>query len=375
MSQSRYEERQARTVDCIRDADLDGILLEDTEGRRCSSIRYLTGLPQDGLLFIFRTGRTVLVPWDIIMAEKMASASNIIPLTSFERKIDKAILGVLEAEGLGTGAKLELPARTPYPMFNKLCEQMPDILFSCPEKGVEYRIMAMRACKDRDETRIIKQAADITNTVLDQLENKFIKGALTTELDAAMFIAQAGRKLGAESMGFETIAAGPERSFGIHAFPSFSEGPIGTTGLSIIDFGFCFEGYTSDVTMTVARGPLTDTQEQMISLVQQAYDAAVEASGPGSNIRGVCGIVDTIFEAAGFAMPHSLGHGVGLDAHEAPMVSTRAEEDAILEPGMVITIEPGLYSRDDGGVRLENDLLITEDGAETLTRSRILRLR
>ena len=100
MSQNRYKERQAAAAALVRKAGLAGILLEDTEGRRCSSIRYLTGLPQDGLLFLFAEGRTILVPWDVIMARKMATASEIIPLTDFDRKTEAALRGVLSAEGL-----------------------------------------------------------------------------------------------------------------------------------------------------------------------------------------------------------------------------------------------------------------------------------
>lgn len=374
MSHNRYTHRQQAIAAFIDEAGLDGIILEDTEGRRNSAIRYLTGLPQDGLLFVFRTGETVLVPWDIIMARKTATASRIVPLTDFERKIEKAIRGVLDITGFGPGTKLELSAATPHPLYMKLREKVPEAVFNCPERGVEHRIDDMRSRKDPDEQAILRQAATATNTVLQQLVETFEKGAPLTELEAAMMIETAGRELGSEGQGFETIAAGPDRSFGIHALPAFTNAPIGTEGLSIIDFGFSFGGYTSDVTITIARGNLSEKQERMVELVNTAYTAAVEAAGPGVNIREICRRVDDVFSAASFSMPHSLGHGIGLDAHEAPLVSTRADEDAVLEPGMVITIEPGLYAEDTGGVRLENDLLITEGGAEVLTMSRILRL-
>jgi len=358
----------------IKAAGLDGMVLEDTEGRRNSLIRYLTGLPQDGLFFVFRTGRTVLVPWDLIMAKRIAVSSKIVPLTDFERRTERAIQGVLDMEGFGSGSHIELPAATPYPLFMKLREQIPGVTFSCPERGVEYRLNEARARKDEGETACIRKAADITNEVLDRLALGFEQGEFATELDAAAFTEHLGRKKGAEGMGFETIAAGPRRSFGIHALPSYTAGPIGTPGLSIIDFGFTVAGYTSDVTITIARGNLSWKQERMIELVTGAYNAALKATAPGARIRDICKTVEDIFASEGFSMPHSLGHGIGLDAHEAPLVSTRAEPEETLEPGMVITLEPGLYADDAGGVRLENDVLITETGAEVLTRSRILRL-
>ena len=375
MSQSNFEQRQAAAAAYIGKEGLDAILLEDTEGRRCSSIRYLTGLPQDGLLFIFKSGRTVLVPWDIIMAGKTATASRILPLTDFDRNPEKVVKGVLSMENIGAGAKIEISSRTPYPMFRKLESAVTGASLSCPEKGVEHRIEESRACKDPGEIEYIRRAATITNEVLDLLIGKVESGSITTELEAAMFIEQAGRERGSEGTGFETLAAGPSRSFGIHAFPSYTRGPIGGEGFSIIDFGFRYNGYTSDVTVPIVRGNLSGKQEKMATLVQKTHDAAVAAAVPGACIREICTMVDDTFAGEGFSMPHSLGHGIGLDAHEAPMVSTRAEADAVLEPGMIITIEPGLYAEDAGGIRLENDVLITPGGNEVLTRSRIVRLR
>lgn len=358
----------------LAEAGLDVLVLEDTEGRRCSSVRYLTGLPQDGILFIFRNGRTVLSPWDVILAKRTAWASDITALSEFDRTTEKVLAGILAREGFSQGSRLELSLATPYSVFMKLQKACPDVIFSCPEKGIEAKIKERRALKDPEELSFLRKAAEITNEVLVLLEEKFKTGDPVTELDLAMFIEAEGRQRGAEGTGFETLAAGPERSFGIHAFPAYTRGPHATEGLSILDFGFLYQGYTSDVTMTVARGKLSPKQEKMINLVQKAYDNAVKQAVPGALIRDICRKVDNTFAVEGFFMPHSLGHGIGLDAHEAPMVSTRADEKAVLQPGMVITIEPGLYAADTGGVRLENDLLITENGSELLTRSRILRL-
>ena len=351
MSRNKYEARQAAAAALIDEEGLDAVLLEDTEGRRCSSIRYLTGLPQDGLLFIFRNGRTVLVPWDIIMAGKTATASRIVPLTDFDRKPEKAVKGVLALEGAAAGAKVEVSPGTPYPVFQKLKKAVTGATLSCPEKGIEHRIEESRARKDPGEIEDIRRAASITSEVMDLLIRRIESGTITTELEAAMFLEQAGRERGSEGTGFETLAAGPSRSFGIHAFPSYTGGPIGGDGFSIIDFGFRYNGYTSDVTVSIARGRLSAKQEKMATLVQKTHDAAVAAAVPGACIREICTMVDDTFAGEGFFMPHSLGHGIGLDAHEAPMVSTRAEAEAVLEPGMIITIEPGLYAEDAGGIR------------------------
>jgi Xaa-Pro dipeptidase len=129
------------------------------------------------------------------------------------------------------------------------------------------------------------------------------------------------------------------------------------------------------VTLTVARGRLSETQERMIALVEEAYDAAVAACKPGVSPQAPAQKVDAIFTAAGVKMPHGLGHGIGLDAHEGPGLRALGDPPPyMLSPGMVFTIEPGLYDPGLGGVRKENDVLISEKGSRVLTRARILRI-
>ncbi|OHD69652.1 MAG: hypothetical protein A2177_10040 [Spirochaetes bacterium RBG_13_68_11] len=129
------------------------------------------------------------------------------------------------------------------------------------------------------------------------------------------------------------------------------------------------------MTATFARGPLAPDQERMLSLVQAAYDASVAAAKPGASPKAPAIAADQVFEAAGWKMPHALGHGIGLDSHEGPLLRSLGENpDKELAAGMVFTIEPGLYHPALGGVRLENDVLIDGRGARVLTRSRIVRL-
>jgi Xaa-Pro aminopeptidase len=110
----------------------------------------------------------------------------------------------------------------------------------------------------------------------------------------------------------------------------------------------------------------------MANLVQQAYDIAFSMLKPGISSSDVATAVDSFFDSKGYFMPHSLGHGIGLAAHEAPTLRTLKTYEMELAPGMVVTIEPGLYHPEAGGVRLENDFLITESGCEALTHCRIL---
>ena len=198
-------------------------------------------------------------------------------------------------------------------------------------------------------------------------------GKIKTETDAALFIEVESRKRGCEGTSFETLAAGPDRSFAIHAFPAWTCAPFGGQGLSILDFGVRYGAYCTDVTMTFARD-LNPKQEKLVNLVEKAYKLAMSMTHNGTPARDVAAAVDALFAKSKKQMPHGLGHGIGLQEHEYPNIRNRSKNEWVLEPGMIFTIEPGLYDPALGGCRLENDILMTETGSETLTTSRIVRL-
>lgn len=205
------------------------------------------------------------------------------------------------------------------------------------------------------------------------MEEAIKDNKINTELDVALFIEKECRQQGCERTGFETLAAGPDRSFGIHCFPPFTAGTFADRGLSILDFGVVYQGYTSDVTLTVAREPLTQEQETQLELVQKAYDQALELYKNGLTIHKAAEKADAVFAKGKRSMPHALGHSFGLEAHEWPTVRPTIDEKVVFKPGMVVTLEPGLYDLKNGGCRLENDILITEEGSEVITHSRIIR--
>ena len=190
----------------------------------------------------------------------------------------------------------------------------------------------------------------------------------------ALHIERSCLERGAEGVGFETLAAGPERSFGIHAHPACTFSDFGGLGLSILDFGVNVMGYSSDVTLTFIRGKMDNRQELMVSLVEKAYELDSSFAKPGAGTYDIAKAVEEVFAAEGFHMPHSLGHGIGIEVHEGPILKSNPETNVTLLPGMVITLEPGLYHAAAGGVRYENDFLITETGHEVLTNSRLIRL-
>lgn len=369
-----YAGRRGRIAALLKEAGIAALLIEDTEGRRDPSLRYLSGQPSDALLVITEDGRSLLVAWDLNMARSMAFADEILAYTDFERLPEKALGGALARLAVPSGSRVELPAVTPYPRYVSYVAGLPDYDLVCSEDGVASSVEGLRAVKDAAEIALYRRAAALTDELICEIESAVRQGRLATELDVALFIERGARDRGCEGTSFETLAAGPSRSFGIHAFPTYGSGPFASAGLSILDFGLKLEGYATDVTMSFVRGKLSPRAERMVALVEKAYSAAFALCAPGTPTRAVALAADEIFAAEGFSMPHALGHGVGLEEHESPAVRSRADNLAVLEPGNVITLEPGLYDPELGGIRLENDILITPEGAEAITHSKIVRL-
>ncbi len=350
------------------------LVIEDCEERRNAALRYLCGHPSDALFFLHVSGASLLVPWDLPMAELMATADALVAYSSFERSPIKAIAGVARRFGVSQEGRVELPSSIPLPLYRELQQEAPEFEFLCRTDGAEQQLNELRAVKDATELEIYRRGAAITDEIIAALVKGFKEKLFETELDAALFIEAELRKAGGEGTGFETIVANPERSFGIHAFPSFSSGRLDLDGPTIIDFGVKLEGYTTDVTLTLLQGELKPEQERMAELVEEAYSQAEAALTPGATNATVALAVDEFFRSKGVSMPHSLGHAIGLEAHEKPTLKNREGESVKLEPGMILAVEPGLYHPDFGGVRKENDYLITDTGFEKLTDSGIFRI-
>jgi len=369
-----YQNRREKIYDFMSGEGTDLLLISDFEDCRNPLVRWLSGQPGDALLFLSSARSSLLVPWDINMAKLHAEADSIIPYKEFERRQSKALKGAIERFKTPKGAKIEIPETTPYPRFSNFTKELPDYDVICREGGIWTELEKIRAVKDEDELKLYRKISTLTNGIINQLEDQIRAGKLKTEADAALFIDFEARKQGCEGTGFETLAAGPSRSFGIHAFPAYTGEAFGGQGLSILDFGLKYSGYTSDVTLTFAKGSLSDAQEEMLSLTEKAYKLALEMVKPGIPTRAIAVAVDDFLAKSNKSMPHGLGHGIGLQAHEAPPLSSREDNQWILEKDMIVTIEPGLYDPVHGGCRLENDILVTETGAEVLTNSRIIRL-
>ncbi len=365
--------RQEKIYSYLEENKVDAVILADLEGLRDKSLRYLSGHPQDALLFLFAEGRSILVPWDVALAEKNAAADRIIPYTDYNRSFTAALEGVLKEQRLGPESSLELSGQFSFPTVTEVMNLLPKAGIKCEKQGIDSFLLKQRSVKEAGEMESIRRAAGITNRIIEEIEG-LLRESKVTESDLALLIEAEARKMGAEGTGFETLAASSARSFAIHAFPSFSAEPFGGNGFSILDFGVRFSGYNSDVTLTVVRGTLDRMQEEMARAVKDAYDLALSLVKPGEMPSRIAQSVEALFSERGFRMPHSLGHGLGLDVHEQPLLRSDLPEDSWepLSPGMVFTIEPGLYHPGAGGIRLENDLLLTTGGAEVLTKARLI---
>ncbi len=369
--QNKYTQRREAVYAWIKEENLEAVIMEDTEGRRNTSLRYLCGMPSDAILMLTAEKKSILVPWDINLAEQFADADVLIPYSEYDRKVEKAVAALAEKE-LPSPARIEVSSVTPVPVFEKIRDTFTGEIF-CRDGGIDGFLDDLRSIKDKEEIAVYREASRITDTILQSV-TEAAKEKEMTEIDIAFLIEMNARQYGAEGTGFATLAAGPARSYAIHAFPNYTSGLWGTAGLSILDFGILVDGYTTDVTCTAAKQPLHKKQEEMIRLVEEAHNLLLSDLKPGMNTDEAARRVEAFFTENGYTMPHALGHGIGLAAHEAPYFRTVKESAITLKQGMIFTIEPGLYDKEAGGVRMENDFLVTETGLEQLTNSRIYTL-
>jgi Xaa-Pro aminopeptidase len=226
-------------------------------------------------------------------------------------------------------------------------------------------VEALRERKDAAEIARMERAAAIADAALFEVLPLMSQGVseehFALELDTAM------RRGGAESTAFETIVAAGENSAKPHHHPGSRR--INGGDPVVVDFGATFEGYRSDMTRTFCVDAEPEGElARIFEVVQTSQAAGAAAVRPGIAAKEVDDICRRIISDAGWAerFEHGTGHGVGLDIHEAPTVSQLGT--AILAPGFVVTVEPGVYVPGHGGVRVEDTLVVTEDGARPLTR-------
>jgi Xaa-Pro aminopeptidase len=344
--------RADELTDRLTGAGVDAVLITDL-----INVRYLTGYTgSNGLALIGPDTRAFVT--DFRYVEQAAEQVD----PGFDRL--KASLDLLEAlnDALPAG-ELRLgfeEAHVSVREHARLRELLPDRIELI---GVHGLVEELRAVKEPREVAAIRAAAELAGAAFERL----IAGGLVgrTERDLAVELEFEMRRQGAERPSFEPIvAAGPHGALP-HASPRDVEVRRGE--MVVIDWGAQLEGYCSDCTRTVAAGESTEHGAEIYAIVLEAQLAGLEAIKPGTGGRDVDGVARRRIEAAGHGehFGHGLGHGVGLDIHEAPRLAQRS--DAVLEAGNVVTVEPGVYLPGDLGVRIEDLVLVTEPGREILT--------
>ncbi len=227
-----------------------------------------------------------------------------------------------------------------------------------------FSLDAFRSVKSADEIKLVAKALAITEAAVGALWDRLAPGL--TEREAAFFLEAEFRRLGAEGPSFETIVASGPNAALPHAVPGSRKMRAGDT--VIVDCGARYRGYCADITRTRILDPPKPWQKEIYAIVREAQNLAVAALAPGRTGREVDRAARDHIAARGYGdfFGHGLGHGVGLAIHEAPSLSPR--NDRPLQPGEIVTVEPGVYLPGRGGVRLEQLVLVTEKGAEVLNR-------
>lgn len=337
------------------DAGIDALLVTDL-----TNIRYLTGFTGSAALLLVAPDRLTFVTdgrYGQQAADQLGSAGveAAIEVANDQRA---PIVGAVDAAG-ASRLGLEAAGVTWAAQRTYSTTWFPGLELVPTEGLVEAR----RVRKDDGEIARIAAAAAIADAALaavrPRLTERPTEAELGLELDTEM------RRLGADDVSFETIvASGPNG-----AFPHHRPGPrtIAEGDLVVLDFGALLDGYHSDMTRTVMVGEPTPTQQRMFDVVIDAQAAGVAAVADGVPAAEVDAACRTVIEAAGWAdaFLHGTGHGVGLDIHEDPRVGQRST--ATLADRCVVTVEPGVYLPEHGGVRIEDTVVVTPDGCRTVT--------
>jgi len=342
--------RRSRLNRFFEENRLDAILVTDLR-----NVRYLSGFSgSDGALLVTRTGsfflcdsRYTLQAVDEVQGAQIRECK--VRLDTLAEIADEK--GILQ---LGFEA-----AHTTVSDYKKLAEKLSAVKLT--EIGSAFD--DIRSCKDRSEVDSLKLVANLASLALLNVLKRIRPGI--SEAEIALDLEFEMRRLGADGRAFEFIVASGVRGAMPHARASSKV--IEPGELITIDFGALKDGYHSDETVTISCGEPGERAREIHGVVREAHDLAVAAVAPGVCCKALDAIARNHIAEKGYAdyFGHGLGHGVGLDVHEKPTVSPRSE--AVLEDGMVITVEPGIYIPGFGGVRIEDTLLVTADGYEVLT--------
>ncbi|MBO4562092.1 MAG: aminopeptidase P family protein [Clostridia bacterium] len=339
-------ERCEKLMKVLREAGLDGALI--TSG---TNIRYFSNFTSDEAVLIVTENRRVLLT-DFrytIQAKEQCGTEIEVKETSRAIATDE-IAAVLNEVGAKKCAFEDgyLTVRA----FNSYKELPVELVPMTPE------IDRCRLVKNEYEIECMAKAQSIADEAFAELLTVIHAGM--TEKEVANELDHLLRRHGAEENSFDTIVGSGPNGALCHALP----GPrkLQEGDLVVIDFGAKYNGYCSDMTRTIAIGEPSDELKKIYDIVRRAQQAALDALRPNMSAQELDAIARDVITAEGYGpcFGHSLGHGFGLDIHEAPYASTRSKDTLV--PGSTITVEPGIYVEGLGGVRIEDDCVLTEDG-------------
>ena len=351
--------RLARLRPSLHGAECDALLVTNLV-----NVRYLTGFTGSAALLLVLADGVVLTTdgrYRDQAAEQTAAAGvdatiEVRPtLTAQHEVLASAASGVarlgLEAESVTWAQQRRFAA---------------DVFARADLVPTDGLVEDLRRVKDPGEVERMTEAARIADDALAAVIPLLGQGV--TEREVALGLDYEMRRLGASGSSFETIVASGPNGAKPHARPT--DRRIEPGELVVIDFGAIVDGYCSDMTRTVCIGePADDTALRMVGVVRESQREGVAAVAAGVRARDVDDRCRAVIAEAGWAdaFLHGTGHGVGLEIHEAPRVGSTSED--VLAPGHVVTVEPGVYLADHGGVRIEDTVVVTDDGCRVLTNA------
>lgn len=351
------ERRLAALRTALEGAGLDAILVSSL-----ANIRYLSGFSGSSALLVV-TARDALLLTDFrysiqASAEAAAVARVVIDPTSLWARLWSELPAMRDVESIAFES-----AHLTHVDFQRLVEP--------PQGGSRWQwrpsvnlVESLRERKDDTEIAHIREAVRIAEYALERTITRVKAGM--TELAVCGILEGELRACGSRSHPFETIIAGGDRAALPHA--RSSDRPVGSGELLLMDFGAESGGYCSDITRTFVVGKASPDQREIHDVVREANATASGGVRAGMRGKDADALARGYIERRGWgeAFGHSLGHGIGLEVHEAPRLSKA--NDSPLPSGSVVTIEPGIYRPGWGGVRIEDDVLLTSDGPVILTK-------
>ncbi len=331
-----------------------------------ANLAYLTGLHfhlgDRPTVAFFRPGRP---PALVIPALEMPKLAGRPEVQTFPWTDEDGFGGAFRRAGreLGLpGARLGVEAFTMRVVEAQLLEGSAPGVQLVPADGA---VNALRMRKDANELDRMRRAAEIAQRALLETLAGFRPGMTERQIESQLKMAMLAA--GANSLSFDPIVAAGPNSANPHASPT--DRPVQPGDFLLFDWGVYVDGYCSDITRTFPVSPARMEPEMrtIYELVKQANAAGVAAVRPGATCAEVDAAARRVIEQGGYGahFTHRTGHGLGMQVHEPPFIV--AGNSMILEPGMVLTVEPGIYLPGRNGVRIEDDVVVTEDGCESLT--------